>query len=186
MVNGLNSSTITLQSNHFPDPHDGCLEKGLQSSVPGSLGDIDLPEISASHTFLLVWSAADEYGIKRLSEVNKHYFEQQAEPLDQESFLDIVYTLTSRRSALGWRCFALTASASGLKSLNWSGLRAMRSSGGRQLAYVFNGQGAQYRRMGVGLLAYSAFRESLVESDRLLKALGASWSLLGNRAPAMF
>lgn len=47
-----------------------------------------------------------------------------------------------------------------------------------RIGFVFTGQGAQWARMGCGLMNSSTeYRESIKRAEKVLKALGASWSL---------
>lgn len=47
------------------------------------------------------------------------------------------------------------------------------------LALVFTGQGAQWARMGMGLVHYPVFQESIQSADAYLKSLGSDWSAIG-------
>lgn len=174
IVNGFDSTSAS----HCSDRN--YLGKDFNPFKKELLDQLDQQESDVGTLCLLIWSSADEEGIKRLRDSNKKYFQSHAESIDHCSFYDIVYTLISRRSALSWRCFALASSGADLKLFDWTCLSAIRSSAGRQLAYIFTGQGAQYKMMGRGLLVYSAFQSSINESDSILKSLGPSWSLLGN------
>lgn len=54
-----------------------------------------------------------------------------------------------------------------------------------KLGFIFTGQGAQWANMGMGLLAYPVFAQTLHEADGILRNLGAKWSLLGKlRSPS--
>jgi acyl transferase domain-containing protein len=47
------------------------------------------------------------------------------------------------------------------------------------LGFIFTGQGAQWARMGMELVHYPVFRQSLELADAHMKKLGSAWSALG-------
>lgn len=94
---------------------------------------------------------------------------------------DLAYTLTQKRSRLPWRTFASAANASDLaERLEENSPTVVRAkSTVPHIAFIFTGQGAQWARMGVGLLQYGVFRESVEAADlHLRQYLGSSWSVL--------
>ncbi|KAI9667699.1 MAG: Type I Iterative PKS [Bathelium mastoideum] len=136
-----------------------------------------------SRPHILVWSAADEGGLKRLAEVYEDHIAQVArsKPGHQEAFLDdLAYTLGARRSRLPWKSYAIVNELSdavhGLESLM---SKPVRSSVPPALLLVFTGQGAQYFQMGVELLQFHVFRESLERADQIIIEQGSEWSLIG-------
>ncbi|KAJ0311184.1 hypothetical protein COL516b_001888 [Colletotrichum fioriniae] len=58
------------------------------------------------------------------------------------------------------------------KSLEGNAATPIRAKTNPRLAFVFTGQGAQWATMGMDLLAYRAFQESLLAADRYLNDLG--------------
>lgn len=72
-------------------------------------------------------------------------------------------------------------SISGLtKALELDSFKPIRTRERPRLGFVFTGQGAQWYAMGRELIgAYPVFKNSLLESEKHLKELGATWSLLG-------
>ena len=59
-------------------------------------------------------------------------------------------------------------------------MKPTRSGEPARLGFVFTGQGAQWFAMGRELLdAYPTFRATLLEAERYLIELGATWSLTG-------
>lgn len=60
---------------------------------------------------------------------------------------------------------------------------SVRAGREQKAIFAFTGQGAQYKKMGIELLHWSAFRESLERFDASLKQLGCDWSVLGTSSP---
>ncbi|KAI8254399.1 Compactin diketide synthase [Colletotrichum sp. SAR11_239] len=91
-----------------------------------------------------------------------------------DALVDLAHTL-SRRSLLSWRAFAVVESSDDLKSTLGKSLSPVvfaLPSKTPELGFVFTGQGAQYSRMGLGLLQYSVFRQSLLDCNEYLRSLG--------------
>ncbi|KAJ4396389.1 hypothetical protein N0V93_000608 [Gnomoniopsis smithogilvyi] len=89
-------------------------------------------------------------------------------------------TLASRRSTFPWRYSVVVPDVDTLgRTLRSGELTYTRVPSRSCNVFVFTGQGAQYHQMGYHLLsAKSAFSESMNRSDRMLRDLGASWSLI--------
>lgn len=133
---------------------------------------------------LLVWSAADEGGVDRLTEAYTKHFLSHSFLRDEESeeYLEnLAYTLSSRRSKVPWRIFAISDSPSPLQDLKGILTKPVRAASRINVGFVFTGQGAQWPEMGRDLLRYPVFKESLVEGDRYLQTLGCGWSLIGKQ-----
>ena len=131
---------------------------------------------------ILVWSAFDESGIGRLMDSWLEYFSMRpvANETTEMSFLDqIAYSLERCRSSLPWKSFAIVESASKLPQIKDLVSRPVRSSGRHNVAFAFTGQGAVYNGMGIALLAYPVFEDTLESFDRELMRLGCEWSVFG-------
>jgi len=138
---------------------------------------------------LLVWSAADEDGIQRLSTAYREYLDAHFDHLgkgnDQKLLDEIAYTLGAKRSVLPWKSFLVASSLSQLHEvLQTTGLpKPIRSSStaaasGSGLVFVFTGQGAQWHAMGRELLSYPIFERSVQEADTYMRSqLGCEWSV---------
>ncbi|OHF04176.1 beta-ketoacyl synthase domain-containing protein [Colletotrichum orchidophilum] len=132
---------------------------------------------------LFVLSANDQDAVSRLRDAYRDYLATKAAQIVGESaqlrFLrDLSYTLACRRTRHSWRTFSIASSPVQLhKSLEGTTTTSIRAKTNPRLAFVFTGQGAQWATMGVDLLAYRAFQESLLAADRYLNDLGCSWSL---------
>ncbi|TAQ90890.1 hypothetical protein B7494_g783 [Chlorociboria aeruginascens] len=129
---------------------------------------------------LLVWSTSDEKGLERLAvSYADHFRKLELPPSDIQSYMtNLAYTLSTRRTSLPWKSFAISRSASNLCDLTNLLSKPVRSSSKLSIGYVLTGQGAQWPQMGRGLLIYPAFRHSLEEADRYLASIGCQWSLL--------
>ncbi|KAI2998689.1 hypothetical protein CAN33_0030420 [Aspergillus niger] len=97
------------------------------------------------------------------------------------ALLDVAHTMATRRSQLPFRSFAVVNSLAELRNVMAAGLptfsRASRKNQAH-LAFIFTGQGAQWPRMGVQLLANPVFAASMERSQQVLQSLDCSWDLL--------
>ncbi|KAF2868359.1 hypothetical protein BDV95DRAFT_500684 [Massariosphaeria phaeospora] len=132
---------------------------------------------------LLIWSAADAAALVRMGESYQGYYRERiAENPDELDKLS--YTLAKRRTIMPWRTFAVVdtahenANGDGDKPPPLSTKKPVRASTDKlAVAFVFTGQGAQYAEMGLELLQYSVFEESLRQSDKIFRSLGCRWSV---------
>ncbi|KAI8315598.1 Compactin diketide synthase [Colletotrichum sp. SAR11_59] len=135
--------------------------------------------VSTSQCGLLTFSAADEDGTHRqVSTLENHLAQHPI--ISADDLVDLTHTL-SRRSLLSWRAFAVVESSDDLKSTLGKSLSPVvfaLPSKTPELGFVFTGQGAQYSRMGLGLLQYQVFRQSLLDCNDYLRSLGCEWSVL--------
>ncbi|KAL9122551.1 MAG: hypothetical protein Q9187_000894 [Circinaria calcarea] len=100
---------------------------------------------------------------------------------DCERYLyDLAYNLSSRRSMMQWRySFVASSHQEIMASLNHKDLRVNKTCSDIQVGFVFTGQGAQWFAMGRELVyTQSRFADSLIRSDKILRELGATWSLM--------
>lgn len=93
---------------------------------------------------------------------------------------NLAYNLSSRRSLMHWRYSFVAGTHQGfMASLNRKPLHVNKISSDVRAGFVFTGQGAQWFAMGRELIfTQSQFAESLAKSDKLLRELGAPWSLI--------
>ncbi|KAM3072030.1 hypothetical protein ACMFMF_007424 [Clarireedia jacksonii] len=137
--------------------------------------------VSELNRRLLVWSAADESGIARVTEVWKDHFLHTKIPSEsQQSYLqDLAHTLANRRTHLIWRTFAVTADCDEVGALVDQMSAPSKASDAPKLGFVFTGQGAQWFGMGRELLArYPVFEQSITEAGEYLGSIGCSWDLI--------
>lgn len=123
---------------------------------------------------LFVLSSHDQDGISRLCKAYEEYL-----PSMTESLYNLSHTLASKRSRFNWRAAVVASSAQGLKDTLAQGLSATRAVSEPGLGFVFTGQGAQWARMGTGLMHYLPYRRSVECADAYLKTLGCEWSVIG-------
>ncbi|KAI1116621.1 hypothetical protein F5Y14DRAFT_49656 [Nemania sp. NC0429] len=122
---------------------------------------------------LLVWTAADQRAVDRTMDIYEAYFKDMIATNDTR-IQQLAYTLATRRSILLWRTFAVVDSKSNVLVAT----DRIRSKRNCALAFVFAGQGAQYAKMGVDLLCYPVFEQTLRDIDGIFGGLGCKWSLL--------
>lgn len=178
----------TLKALGLKGNHQVSVNFGATSILPNGTKTKDADECTdksscsiPSQPKLVIWSAKDEAGLKRLLRQQTEYFEGQVVgSIDKLSTFS--YTLAARRSVMAWRAFAVldnTVAVTRLSSIfEASTANAVRSLRQTEIAFVFTGQGAQYARMGLELLQYPVFRSTLEEAGSIFTQLGADWSLI--------
>jgi acyl transferase domain-containing protein len=116
------------------------------------------------------------------------YLEQRPEALELSLMGKIAYTLSQRRSFLPWRvAVSATTSSELIHKLANPDLRPVSSFYAPKIAFVFNGQGAQWHAMGRELIkSYPIFASTIEAADKCLRNFGAVWSLTGERLPYTF
>ena len=130
---------------------------------------------------VLIWSAADEAGIDRLMDQWGSHFSSLSfseEKAEKNYLRQLSYTLSSRRSTLSWKAYAIVTSVSQARKVKEFVSRPARSPKNHGIGYLFTGQGAQYNGMGMELLAWPVFRDAIELFDRELMNLGCCWSVL--------
>ncbi|GKT87228.1 polyketide synthase [Colletotrichum tofieldiae] len=148
----------------------------ISSTASESGSDMDTSS-SVSHeevtSKLFVLSSNDQEGVKRNVERLATYLDGKTS--SKPSLLtDLAYTLFSKRTTLPWKSFAIASDVTSLRQSLEKIPAVVRSSNSSVpgVAFVFTGQGAQYFKMGKGLSVYKAFRDSMLRSEFILKALG--------------
>ncbi|KAK1978867.1 KR domain-containing protein [Colletotrichum cereale] len=131
---------------------------------------------------VLVLSSFDEDGILRLARgLKEHLTAHTSQVRTREELNDMVYTLSTRRSVFNWRAFVVVDLASSVIAALTGALSTPNftvSSKTPVLNFVFTGQGSQYARMGLCLMQFPVFKQSVLESNRHLSSLGCDWSVL--------
>lgn len=131
---------------------------------------------------LLVWTAADDRTLRSLLQEYDTYFKTATsdKPLNLGQ---LEFTLAARRSIMLWRSFAVVEGntvrpcSSGAPELLASiPTRALTDP---NLVFVFTGQGAQYVDMGLSLIRYPIFNDTLQQVDSVFRSLGSGWSVFG-------
>jgi zearalenone synthase (highly reducing iterative type I polyketide synthase) len=135
---------------------------------------------------LILLSARDDAALERLRKSYSDYVtdvvdkSSSGQPFDESSFMDsLTYTLGCKRSVLSCRSFLTASSLLELKESFASKLSSTKAASVPRLGFVFTGQGAQWARMGLELLAYPVFAQSIQEADKFLsEELHCKWSVL--------
>ncbi|KAK1988362.1 mycocerosic acid synthase [Colletotrichum cereale] len=122
---------------------------------------------------LFVLSSQDQDGIARICNAYKEYI-----PTMTESLYNLSYTLAAKRTRFNWRTAIVASSGQELEEALSQTQPATRSVTEPGLGFVFTGQGAQWARMGHGLMDYAPYRRSLECADAYLETLGCEWSAI--------
>ena len=127
---------------------------------------------------LLVWTAVDEKALGRVTQAYGTYCKDHVSD-DADKLDELAFTLAARRSCMLWRTFAIVTGGNKNKDLNLVPAKPVRSSTETGLAFIFTGQGAQYVEMGIGLLGYLKYKETLQQINDIYRGLGCQWSIFG-------
>lgn len=173
---GTNAIVILDDAHHYLQIHglDG-VHRTMIPSFQNNIIPRDVSNIVNEETTqkLLVWSAPDKRGTERLAKQHSEFlFDKYAD------WASVSYTLAARRTRFSWRSFAVidTQSFPLVRPITTSS--PTKSVQNARVAYIFTGQGAQYRGMGAELLSFPVFLQSLITSDKFLGALGCRWSVV--------
>lgn len=170
--NGSSTNTVTGRG----------LANGKHASTNGTEitsinGKHGVPRVEGPQERLVVLSAADEQGIRRLAEAYESHFKKLEGARSETTLDDLCYTLCARRSSLPWKSYAVVDSLGALKTLGSILSNPVSSRRNAKNAFVFTGQGAQYRNMGRSLISHPAFRATIERFDEELARLGCTWSV---------
>ncbi|KAH8645577.1 hypothetical protein BGZ60DRAFT_535878 [Tricladium varicosporioides] len=132
-----------------------------------------------SNTKLLLFSSHDEAGIKRQVDAYVSYFATlEISPDQWHTYTNnLAFTLSSRRSSLPWKSFAMASTPKDLVNLDKTISIPTKSAQDPNLAFIFTGQGAQWLGMGRELMIFPTFQQSISKSESLLLEMGCLWSL---------
>ncbi|ROW08771.1 hypothetical protein VPNG_06429 [Cytospora leucostoma] len=174
----LNGSSTNRINGHYQE--SVTYESTAMAKIDSTNSNEITPIVESPHDRLLILSAADEPGIKRLAEAYESYFESFAseDPAAYEKSIDnLCYTLCARRSSLSWKSYAVVNSLESLEALSCTLSKPMKTRQNAETVFVFTGQGAQYRNMGRSLFSYAVFRDTIERFDEELLQLGCTWSV---------
>ncbi|KAK4221929.1 hypothetical protein QBC38DRAFT_402515 [Podospora fimiseda] len=131
-------------------------------------------------TYLIPFSAHSDQALEKNIKVI-------SEAVKNSLLADVAYTLASKRSFLSSRAFALVSTPSAHSKVGQLLLDATLKTGSAnheapKLAFVFTGQGAQWPRMGMGLIEeFPSVRQAISTFDKILAELPEppKWTILG-------
>lgn len=152
------------------------VSRSLGVSTNGVMSD------GKSRARIFMLSAKDEVAARSMAVGLRQYLGSLGKDRDEERLLDqLAFTLGQRRSHFTWNAACPASSLDELiAALEPRQLKPRRGPRPPRLGFVFTGQGAQWHAMGRELIGYyPVFRHALQEADKCLRALGASWSLIG-------
>ncbi|KAI8633019.1 hypothetical protein F5Y19DRAFT_490219 [Xylariaceae sp. FL1651] len=185
----LDDALSYLQSHNLPGyHHTEVISAESQNECP-SFNNCEISGLSQCSK-LLVFSAADKAALQRLVDHHQTYYRERIsnrnDKLDQ-----LAYTLAARRTLFSWRTYAILATSRSVTAngeqqvgdettslVTSTPIQASTEQTGS--AFIFTGQGAQYPRMGLELLQYPAFKESIIRSNHALTRIGCEWSVINS------
>ncbi|KAK2057592.1 hypothetical protein LY76DRAFT_97387 [Colletotrichum caudatum] len=161
-------------SSHVPTKP---VRNGLHPSAANGTGHAEsVPKV-------YVVTAKDETALEKASgELAAHLRRGGQQGHDRPSEGDLAYTLAQRRSRFPWvsavRASSLDDLVDGLEDPSRKNPRGKAPGKVPRVGFVFNGQGAQWYRMGRELIAaYPVFGTAIRKADEAFRQLGAEWSL---------
>ncbi|KIM94092.1 hypothetical protein OIDMADRAFT_207730 [Oidiodendron maius Zn] len=167
--------------------YESFLNSGSHRSIANGVtnGTNGINGVNGHHTKqsrrVILLSAKDEQACRKMATSLREYLDTKQVDDEDKFFASLAYTLGQRRSRFAWVAAHPVKCVSDLVTIIESGgMKPSRTMDGvPRLGYVFTGQGAQWYAMGRELIeAYPVFKSCLMEADRYLKELGATWSLL--------
>lgn len=179
---GTNAMVLLESANTFEAP--GGATNGVNGHTNGTNGVNGVDGVNGykkKRSHLITFSARSEHSLAGQIRDIKEYIQDKKPAVD---FEDLSYTLTCKRSHFPWRSSIVAADTQSLLEALADSSKPMTATKKTpsSTAFVFTGQGAQYSQMGSDLLRStfpeSAFSRSICHSDKLLKSLGADWSLV--------
>ncbi|KAK3392956.1 hypothetical protein B0H63DRAFT_424745 [Podospora didyma] len=139
--------------------------------------DLTIDNTEKPHLF--VFSAQHREGLNELAASHAAYLEDHMD--DPNLLRDYSYTMYSRRSHLQHKSFIVATSTADLTK-RLAGIDPFRDTPSLHSqevkpACIFCGQGAQWPRMGIELMAFGVFRESIEAADDFMRSLDTDFHL---------
>ena len=162
----------SLTSQSIDRGREACAQRRTPSST-----------LDNSQPTLLVWSSYDEGGTNRNGTTLGRYLQARTHIEGADSLLKkLAYTLSEKRSNLAWKsCAVVSSLQDAAENLDTKVSKPTLSAESPSLTFIFTGQGAQWTGMGLELMKFDVFRESLQSAQEYFKTLGCEWLLIGKR-----
>ncbi|KAI8628041.1 polyketide synthase [Xylariaceae sp. FL1651] len=179
-VSGTNAHVVMDDALHFLKehgynaPHRTVDEPQLPSTTTTQKPVMTNGDHAATTPQLFVLSSHDQDGISRLCDAYK-----QSLPSMSGTLYNLAFTLAAKRTHFNWRTAIVANSRESLQDAFATKQEVTRVATETGLAFLFTGQGAQWARMGMELVHYPVFRQSLESADAYMSTFGSSWSAIG-------
>lgn len=112
----------------------------------------------------------------RVTDQYNAYYSDKA-PWKSSALRQLAHTLCSRRSEMLWRTFAIVEDNQDKALVVAKAMRAGVNMSSP--VFIFTGQGAQYVNMGIDLLRYPQFMETMRRATIVCQSLGCDWDMTG-------
>ncbi|PHH89366.1 hypothetical protein CDD83_6188 [Cordyceps sp. RAO-2017] len=124
---------------------------------------------------LFCYSSHEKSGVLRVVKSHVEYLNAAKQDFSAVYLRDYAYTLGCRRSNMEWKGFVVAGTAPELVSeaQSMSTNDAVRTSRDQRprIGFIFCGQGSQWAQMGVDLMIYDVFRQSVEEASQYMAAV---------------
>ncbi|KAF3910969.1 hypothetical protein AA313_de0200827 [Arthrobotrys entomopaga] len=166
--NGLTANHNTKILSSITNGH--CLPNGFHTPE-------NKQQLNGPHLLLL--SAADKDGVKRMGKLYNQYIRKLTTESENTETISkrLAYTLSQCRTKLPWTSYAVVDSEQSLFSISENLSLPRQAVTNPALAFVFTGQGAQWPKMGIELMAYPVFSNSIRQSAKYAIGFGCPWDI---------
>lgn len=177
VANGDSSTEDKTSSNEVQDDKETSNGVVDEAHQPNGI-ETQASEAAPANPQLFVLSATSEKSLVEAAKNVQSWISTKAS--EQDCLSDLAYTLNVRRSLLPLRLSVVASTPDELvAALEPKTLRITKLPHSVSVVFVFTGQGAQWHAMGRELLSLnSAFKDSILRSDELIRSFGSQWSLV--------
>ncbi|KAF3205958.1 hypothetical protein TWF679_009137 [Orbilia oligospora] len=172
-----------LKANHNTASLPPVIEREDKINLFGDGGTENIGSTTTSGPYLLMLSAADRDGPQRIANMYTEYLKSMSHLGDTVANSTLcrrlAFTLEKRRSLLPWRGYTIIdpQQLSSSDPIMRGFSVPIQPPSAPCLAFAFTGQGAQWARMGIQFMQYSAFARSIRASAKYLRDFGCCWDL---------